>query len=175
MAKIKKKLNIHDALSKIKECISLLPGEEEKQKIKQDIHDVITELDVLRNNINSLPDEPDKDHLSRAIHTLVSFLDSLKDKPQLADVILPKAKKASKAKASGVNVDDLLRELEGVPTDEIIGKLSKHKKNTLLELSSRLDITVNTKQTKDILVDKIFKLGFANKRGYDLLGEKQHE
>ncbi len=171
MAKTKKRLNIHDALSKIKECISLLPGEDEKQKIKQDIHDVITELDVLQNNINSFPDEPGKDHLFQAIHTLTSFLDSLKDKPLLADVILPKAKKARKARASEVNVDGFLKELEGLPTDELIGKLSKHKKNTLLELSSRLNITVNSKQTKDILVDKIFKLGFANKRGYDLLGD----
>ncbi len=171
MAKKKKKLNIHNAMSKIKEWISLLPGEEEKHKIKEEIHDVISELEGLQNSINSLPDEPEKEHLSQAIHTLVSFLDSLKDKPLLTDVILPKAKKARKAKVSDVNIEDLLRELEGLPTDELMGRLSKHKKNTLLELSSRLSITVNSKQTKDIIVDKIFKLGFANKRGYGLLGD----
>ncbi|MCP4372026.1 MAG: hypothetical protein GY797_28500, partial [Deltaproteobacteria bacterium] len=129
--KKKKKLDIHDALSKIKECISLLPGEEEKHKIKEEIHDVISELEGLQNSINSLPDEPEKEHLSQAIHTLASFLDSLKDKPLLADVILPKAKKARKAKISEVNIEDLLKDLERLPTDELGGKLSKHKKNTL--------------------------------------------
>ncbi len=171
MAKKKKKLDIHGALSKIKECISLLPGEEDKQKLREEIQDIITELDNLRNNINTLPDETGKEHLSQAIHTLVSFLDSLKDRPQLADVILPKAKKTRKARASEVNIEDLLKELEKLQTDEIMGKLSKYKKNTLLELSSRLSITVNSKQTKDVIVDKIFKLGFANKRGYGLLGD----
>ncbi len=171
MAKTKKKLNIHDALSKIKECISFLPGEEEQQKLREEIQDVIAELNNLRNNINTLPDEIEKEHLSQAVHTLVSFLDSLKEKPQLADIILPKAKKTRKAKASVVNVDSILKELEELPTEEIIGKLSKLKKHTLIELSTRLNITVNSKQTKDILVDKIFKLGYANRRGYDLLSD----
>ncbi len=172
MAKRKKQLNIYDVLTKIKESISLLPGEDEKQRIGQDIHEMITELDTLRNNINHLPDEPEKRQLSQAVHTLGSFLDSLKDKPHLADAVLPKVKKAGKAKASPVNIGDLLKHLEELPTDQLMGELSKHKKNTLLELSSQLNITANSKQTKDILVDKIFKLGFANRRGYDLLGDR---
>ncbi|MBZ0108215.1 MAG: hypothetical protein K8F52_06065 [Candidatus Scalindua rubra] len=172
MAKKKKSLNIHDALSKIKECISLLPGEDEKQRIGQDIHDMITELDTLRNNINNLPDESEQRQLSHSIHTLVSFLDSLNSKPYLADTILPKVKKVVKAKPGSINIDDLLKHLEALPTDQLMSELSKHKKNTLLELSSRLNITANSKQTKDVLVDKIFKLGFANKRGYDLLSDR---
>lgn len=172
MAKRKKNLNIHDALSKIEECISLLPGEDEKQRIGQDIQEMITELDTLRNNIARLPDGSEQHQLFQAIHTLVSFLDSLKEKPHLADIILPKAKKAGKVKVSSVNIDELLKQLQGLPTDQLMSLLSKHKKNTLLELSSRLNITTNSKQTKDILVDKIFKLGFANKRGYDLLSDR---
>ncbi len=173
MAKRKKKLNIYDALSKIRESVSLLPGEDEKQIIRQDIHEMVMELDTLRNNIEHLPDESEKHQLSQAIHTLVSFLDSLKEKPHLADAILPKVKKAGKAKVNPVNVDDLLTQLDELPTDQLMGELSKHKKNTLLELSSKLNISTHSKQTKDILVDKIFKLGFANKRGYDLLGDRQ--
>ncbi|MGR3221288.1 MAG: hypothetical protein ACUZ8H_15945 [Candidatus Anammoxibacter sp.] len=173
MAKRKKKLNIYDALSKIKESVSLLPGEDEKQRIGQEIQEMITELDTLRNNIIHLPDEPEKRQLSQAIHTLVSFLDSLADRPHLADTILPKVKKAGKAKVSSINIDDLLKQLEELSTDQLIGELSKHKKNTLLDLSSKLNISTNSKQTKDILVDKIFKLGFANRRGYDLLSDRQ--
>jgi len=173
MAKRKKRLNIYDALSKIKETLSLLPGEKEKQGISQDIQEMIMELDTLRNSINHLPDESEKHRLSQSIHALVSFLDSLKDRPHLADIILPKVKKAAKAKTGSVNTEDLLKQLEGLPTDQLMGELSKHKKSTLLELSSKLDITTNSKQTKDILVEKIFKLGFANRRGYDLLSDRQ--
>ncbi len=172
MAKKKKGLNIHDALSKIKECISHLPGEDEKHRINEDIHEIVTELDTLRNNINQLPDESEGRQLFQAIQTLESFLDSLKEKPHLADIILPKVKKTKKAKVSPVNIDDLLKQLEELPTDQLMSELSKHKKNTLLELSSRLNISANSKQTKDILVDKIFKLGFANRRGYDLLNDR---
>ncbi|GAX61549.1 glucosamine 6-phosphate synthetase [Candidatus Scalindua japonica] len=173
MARAKKKLNIHDALSKIQECISLLPGEDDKQRISKDIHDIITELNTLKNNIYLLPDESEKHQLSQAVHTLISFLDSLNDKPHLADTIFPKVKKAGKAKISTVNFDDLRKHLEELPTDQLMSELSKHKKNTLLELCSKLNITTSSRQTKDILIDKIFKLGFANRRGYDLLSNRQ--
>lgn len=173
MAKTKKRLNIYDALSKIKESVSLLPGENEKQRIRHDIQEMIVELDTLEKNINHLPEEPEKRQLTHAVHTLVSFLDSLKDKPYLADVILPKMKKAGKSQAIPVDINNLIRLLNKLPTDQLMNELSKHKKNTLLELSSRLNITSTSKQTKDVLVDKIIKLGFANRRGYDLLGDSQ--
>jgi len=173
MTKTKKRLNILDTLFKIKEGISLLPGEEEKLRIGEEIREMISQLDYLRNAISLLPRESEKRDLSQAIHTLVSFVDSLKEQPLIAGTILPKEKKAGKAKQSAINVDGLLKQLGELDTDKLMGELSKHKKNTLLELSSRLNITANSKHTKDALIDKIFKLGFANRRGYDLLNDRQ--
>lgn len=172
MAKTKKRLNIQDTLLRIKEGISLLPGEEERLRIGEEIHEMISALDHLRDTISRLPRESEKRELSQAIHTLVSFVDSLKDKSLIAETILPKERKAGKAKGSAVNIDGLLKQLGELATDKLMGELSRHKKNTLLELSSRLNITANAKHTKDALVDKIFKLGFANRRGYGLLNDR---
>ena len=60
--------------------------------------------------------------------------------------------------------------LEGLPTDGIVAELSKQKKDVLVAISIKLGISATSKLTKDALVDKIFKLGFANRRGYELMG-----
>lgn len=175
MAGRKKKLDLKDTLAKIKECLPLLPGEEEKQKTTQIISELLQELEVLREAINQFPDESKVNNISGAIQTLVSFFDTIKDKPLLAEMLLPKKTKARKTAGSVVDTDALLKQLEGLPTENILAELTKHKKDALLELSAKMNITANKKLTKDALADKIFKLGFANRRGYDLLGGKHGE
>ena len=175
MAGRKKKLDLKDTLAKIKECLPLLPGEEEKQKTAQIISELLQELGVLREAVNQFPDEAKINSISGAIQTLVSFFDTIKDKPLLAEMLLPKKTKARKTAGSLVDTDVLLKHLEELPTDEIFGELTKHKKDILLELSAKMNITANKSLTKNALADKIFKLGFANKRGYDLLGGKHDE
>ena len=175
MAGRKKKLDLKDTLAKIKECLPLLPGEEEKQKTAQIISELLQELEVLREAINQFPDEYKINNISGAIQTLVSFFDTIKDKPLLAEMLLPKKTKARKTAGSLVDIDALLKQLEVLPTEKIFGELTKHKKDTLLELSAKMNITANKSLTKNALADKIFKLGFANRRGYDLLGGKHGE
>ena len=175
MAGRKKKLDLKDTLTKIKECLPLLPGEEEKQKTTQIISELLQELVALREAVNQFPDESKINNIPGAIQTLVSFFDTIKDKPLLAEMLLPKKTKARKTAGSLVDTDVLLKQLEELSTDEILGELTKHKKDILLELSAKMNITANKKLTKDALADKIFKLGFANKRGYDLLGGKHGE
>ena len=175
MAGRKKKLDLKDTLAKIKECLLLLPGEEEKQKTTQIISELLQELEVLREAINQFPDESKVNNISGAIQTLVSFFDTIKDKPLLAEMLLPKQTKARKTVSSLIDIDALLTHLEGLPTENILGELTKHKKDALLELSAKMNITANKKLTKDSLADKIFKLGFANRRGYDLLSGKHDE
>jgi len=152
-----------------------LPGEEEKQKTAQIISELLQELEVLREAVHQFPDESKINNISGAIQTLVSFFDTIKDKPLLAEMFLPKKTKARKTAGSLVDIDALLKHLEGLPTEKIFGELTKHKKDTLLELSAKMNITANKSLTKNALADKIFKLGFANRRGYDLLGGKHGE
>ncbi len=175
MAGRKKKLDLKDTLAKIKECLPLLPGEEEKQKTTQIISELLQELEVLREAINQFPDGSKINNISDAIQTLVSFFDTIKDKPLLAEALLPKKTKTTKTRSSVVDIDALLKHLEELPTENIFGELTKHKKDALLELSTKLNITANKSLTKNALADKIFKLGFANKRGYDLLSGKHDE
>lgn len=175
MAKRTKKLDLIDTLTKLKECLSLLPGDDERQRMVQIIPEIVKELHVLREDIGRFPDESEIHLVTNAIHTLVSFFDTLKDKPLLAEMLLTKTVKPRKTKAITVDIDALQQQLEGLPTEKIVEELSKYKKDTLFELSAKMNITASTKLTKDALVDKIFKLGYANKRGYDLLSGKQSE
>ena len=178
MAGRKKRLDLKDTLAKVKECLLLLPGDEEKQKTTQIISELLQELEVLREVVHQFPDDSKVNNISGAIQTLVSFFDTVKDKPLLAEMLLPKKTKARKARKTAgglVDIDALLKQLEGLSTDEIFGELTKHKKDVLLELSAKMNITANKSLTKNALADKIFKLGFANRRGYDLLGGKQGE
>lgn len=175
MAKRTKKLDLTDTLTKIKECLSLLPGETERQRMAHMIPEIIQELEVLRESIGRLPDASETYQVSHAIHTLVSFFETLKDRPLLAEILLPKKPKPRKTKSMAVDVHALQGQLEGLPTEKILEELTKHKKDVLVELSAKMNITANKKLTKDALADRIFKLGFANKRGYDLLSGKLAE
>jgi len=172
MAKRAKKLDLIDALTKTKECLLSLPGEAERQRMAHLIPEIIKELEVLREGIGRFPDASEIHHIAGAIHTLVSFFDTLKDKPLLAEILLPKKTKSGKTKRVDVDINALQIQLEGLPTEKILGELTKNKKDVLVELSTKLNITANKKLTKDALADRIFKLGFANKRGYNLLGSQ---
>lgn len=175
MVKRTKKLDLIDTLTKIKEYLPLLPGEDERQRMAQIIPEIKQELELLRESIGRFPDESETRQVSNAIQTLVSFFDTLKDKPLLAEMLLPKKVKPRKTKSSIVDVDTLQKQLERLPTEKILEELTKHKKDILIELSTKMNITANRKLTKDALSDRIFKLGFANKRGYDLLSGKDNE
>lgn len=80
--------------------------------------------------------------------------------------------KARKTAGSLVDIDALLKHLEELPTENIFGELTKHKKDILLELSAKMNIAANKSLTKNALADKIFKPGFANRRGSDILSNK---
>lgn len=171
MDKRGKKPDLKEALAKIRECISLLPTAGETQAAMQTLTEIMNELDTLRGHLARFPDEKETGQVSQAIHTVVSFFDSVKDRPLLAEALFPTAAKTRKPKkVAATDVDGLLQLLEGLPTGGIVAELSKQKKDALVALSAKLGISATSKLTKDALVDKIFKLGFANRRGYELLG-----
>lgn len=147
-----------------------MPGADEKQKTTQIITELLQELEVLREAVNQFPDESKINNISGAIQMLVTFFDTIKDKPLLAEMLLPKNTKTKKSAGGLVDTDALLKQLEALSTEHILGELTKHKKDALLELSAKMNITASKSLTKNALADKIFKLGFVNRRGYDLLG-----
>lgn len=131
MVKRTKKLDLIDTLTKIKEYLPLLPGEDERQRMAQIIPEIKQELELLRESIGRFPDESETRQVSNAIQTLVSFFDTLKDKPLLAEMLLPKKVKPRKTKSSIVDVDTLQKQLERLPTEKILEELTKHKKDCL--------------------------------------------
>ncbi len=173
MAGRKKKVELKDVLAKVMACLSSLPGEEERLRLTQTIPEIINELQALQEHVHRFPDEAEMREVSHAVATLVSFFDTLKDRPFLASALLPEKTKPRKSPVAVVDVDALHRRLESLPTENILEELLKHKKDALVELSARLNVTANKSLKKDALADKIYKLGFANRRGYDLLGGKQ--
>ena len=175
MAGRKKKTDLKDVLAKVKECLSLLPGEEDRLRFVQTISEIIKELQALQEGVQRFPDEAETRQVSHAVSTLVSFFETLKERPLLASALLPAKTTTRKAKVTAVDIEALQRRLESLPTENILEELLKHKKDVLVELSARLNVTASKSMTKDALADKIYKLGYANRRGYDLLGGRQNE
>ena len=178
MAKKVKKLVLKDVLEKIRESLPQLPTANETQAVLQTITEIMNELDTLRGHLARFPGEREVDQVSQAIHTISSFFDSVKERPLLAEALFPtvtKARKPKKEASPPPDVDGLMQLLEGLPTGGIVAELSKQKKDILVAISVKLGISATSKLTKDALVDKIFKLGFANRRGYELLGGKKGE
>ena len=107
------------------------------KKTTQIISELLQELEVLREAVNQFPDESKVNNISGAIQTLVSFFDTIKDKPLLVEMLLPKKTKARKTAGSLVDMDALLKQLEGLPTENIFGELTKHKKTPYLSCPQR--------------------------------------
>src|SRR5574337_1584956 len=152
MVKRTKKLNLRDALEKIRDCLSLLPGEQEKSIVTGTITEIIHELRVLQENISRFPGESDIHNVSQAIHTIVSFFDTLKDRPLLTETLFPKKTTSRKAKSGIIDVHVLQKQLEELPTEKIAEELLKYRKDILLALSQKMNITASSKITKDALV-----------------------
>lgn len=63
--------------------------------------------------------------------------------------------------------DQIINKLNTISTDDIPTELNQYKPKDLSAIAKKLNIKATG--SKNILVDRIWKLGFANKRGYGLL------
>ena len=153
------------------------PSEAERDEAIAALDVLIRALQDLRQKLTELPSETERQSVGDAAVVLERFFESMKARPGLA-ASLGVSVSAAVAKAPAParrneDLDALLRSLEALPTDEIQRRLLDEDEFThsmLQALARKLGLPAERGGGRRDLVDRIVKLGFANKRGYDLLG-----
>jgi hypothetical protein len=138
---------------------------------------MIQALQTVREHLRTLPSEEERKRVSAASDVLERFLDSMKARPGIAVSLGLAATKPSSLPRKREEADTNLVDLEKLSTEEIQKKLLDEQEFTipmLHSLTRKLGLSSERNAGRRDLVDRIVKLGFANKRGYQLLGGVKH-
>ena len=170
-------------LNKLAQSRRAFPSDDERKSLLQAIEGLSSFLADLKSIVSRLPDDKERDTLSGAASVVLEFVYRAKSDPSLSAMLglgpanLRKTS-AHFAKSTGlIDIQALVTELEQLPTEKIEARLLADKKlsiRDLSELARRLGLPAKSSDTREGLVDRIATVGFANKRGYDLLrGQSQ--
>jgi hypothetical protein len=171
----------HSILDFLDETLKNLPEDAERERVIKSLDAIIGYFQDLRDRIRSLtPDYQQKEVLS-AIDTVREFLLRAKNNPPLAAALGLHYQKAvtyrkPAREISQVEGKKIFNELKELTTEQILQKLLDYKKVSMAELralATHLDIKEPEKMSRQDLVDKIVKIGFANIRGYEMLRSKE--
>ena len=163
-------------LNYLKEIISRLPSDARKQELVDNLELINKHIQDLKERMQLLPNDFRISEIINAIDLINDFLVSAKDNPPVAAALgLPYKRPSStnirKISESQIG-EKLFKELNSLPTDEILQRLLDYKNVSMADLRA-LAIQIGIKHQERVkradLVDKIVKLGFANIRGYERL------
>ena len=166
-----------DQLELMAKSRNLFFSDNEKTAVIRASNDLIAFLTKLRDFVSGVPNERERESVSRSIAVLRNFADRSKNAQALALIVQKPALQydASKKRQVGgmpVDIEMLMKELETLPTSNIEARLTEDKQLSLLDLSilaRRLGLPAKSSDTRSQLIDRIASVGFANRRGYDLL------
>jgi hypothetical protein len=156
---------------------ALLPSDADRDELTHSIEEMITFLNHLKSTISKMPNEAERDSVSKSAEALVQFLSRSKEDPALAAMLgisepaRPKSHQAGHTKST-LDLNAITSELEKLPTDQIGPRLMRDQRmgfQELTELAKRLGVTARSTDTRSLLVERIVTVGFANRRGYQLL------
>jgi hypothetical protein len=153
-------------------------SESERQELTSAIDRILKHLELVKKNVNSLPTEHDSSELNGALESLLRYVRRAEDNALLASALglVPPKRGPSRPPAvsnliSRAALEDRVRELSELPTDGIADHLSNYKvfsMDELRDIARIFGIRADDLARSD-LVDRIVKIGFANKRGYQRL------
>lgn len=138
--------------------------------------DLIGFLTRYKEFVSQVPSDEEQKAASRSAEVLLGFANRHRHNQGLA-FMFPDSKggKATVQKSRSnkplADVEALMKELQELPTSEIEKRLSRAELS-LLDLSilaRRLGLAAKSNDTRSQLIERIAAVGFANRRGYDLL------
>ena len=138
---------------------------------------MIQALQTVREHLLTLPSEEERKRVGVASEVLARFLDSMKARPGVAVSLGLATTKPSSLPRKREEADGGIADLEKLSTEEIQKRLLDEREYTVPMLHSlmrTLGLSTERNVSRRDLVDRIVKLGFANKRGYQLLGGVKH-
>jgi len=162
------------AIRAAQDVIASQPSEEEQKAALAAIDSLIRSLQQIRTALSSLTSTEELRSVERATQVLEAFYQSARRKPTLAAALGISAQiKKKSPRGHSLDPEAFFSELESLSTDEIQARLldpQRYSRSALESLSRYLRIRTARGITRDDMVDRIVKLGFANRRGYKALG-----
>ncbi|TKC96410.1 hypothetical protein [Polyangium fumosum] len=134
---------------------------------------MIEALQNIRNRLRALPSEEERRRVGNAADALEQFLDSMKARPDVAASLGLPQTKAPSLPRKREDIQTVVANLQDLSTDEIQQRLLDEREFSVSMLHSvarQMGLSVDRNVGRRDLVDQIVKLGFANRRGYRLLG-----
>ncbi|HRI62919.1 MAG TPA: hypothetical protein PK156_01745 [Polyangium sp.] len=167
------------------------PSDAQRDEALKVIDGMIHELQKIRDHLNALPSESERRRVADAALAMEQFLDSMRARPAIALAMglgVPRMSTNLRAPRELPLVEDqqamplargreeivaAIAELEQLSTIEIQNRLldeTKFSLSRLQNIARQLGLPVERGRDRLDLVDRIVKLGFANKRGSEILG-----
>jgi hypothetical protein len=148
------------------------PSEADRAEALAALDAMILALQNVRDRLRTLPSEEERKSVRDAADVLERFLDSMKARPGVAATLGFGAGRPAPVLRRREEVSTIVADLQGLSTDEIQKRLLDEEFTIpmLHSIARKLGLSLDGTATRRDLVDRIVKLGFANKRGYQLLG-----
>lgn len=153
------------------------PSEAERVDAVAALDAMIQALQNIRERLRALPSEEERKSVGDAANALERFLDSMKARPGVAASLGLAYTRPSPIPRRRDDVETRMTDLEGLSTEDIQKKLLDEQEFSISMLhlvARKLGLSAERNADRRDLVDRIVKLGFANKRGYQLLGGGRH-
>jgi hypothetical protein len=168
-------------IERVARAMSALPSLDERDRIVRLIDESIDRLGRLRAVLQSLPDSGQSHQVSAAAETVVAYLTDIRSQPEI--LVLLGLKLAGSRPPGSKPRPDIMKAAERLKADlkdlemsQIYSRLSDYKLVTMEELRALgklVGVPGAARLSRQDLVDKVAKRGFALPRGYDLLGPRK--
>jgi hypothetical protein len=171
----------HSILDFLDQTIDRFPTDAEREKMIKSLDVIIAYFRDLREHVESLPLGQKQKEVLSAINVIRDFLQSAEENPSLAAALglhfeKPMASRKPRRQISQAEGEKLFNELKQLTTEQIQRRLLDFKGTSMGELrglATYLGIKEADKISRQTLVDKIVKIGFANVRGYEILRSRE--
>jgi len=175
MSKRRKSNWQEDVLRLAEQLTSAQPSEIERQAALGALDLLIDGLKDIRNAIASLPGADEIRELQGALSTLEGFFNSAKLRPGVVNqiAVLKQPQRSIRCAPERHSSAELAVALDKLRTEDIQQSLldtNRYSRAELTSLARHLGIEISRSMQREDIVDRIVKIGFANRRGYTVLG-----
>ena len=162
-------------LNAMQKVLALLPPQEVVMENLEAIDELIAFLKRVREEISRLPEPQKREDVIKAATLLSNFLSS-----NVAQTLFCAKEIPQKITSASIVVDGakIFNELKILKLEDIQQRLLDKKLFSLKELRTLaefLQLGIDKKASRDTLADSVFKMGFANPRGYEDLRREAYQ
>jgi len=161
----------------VRAALASLPTDDELKQVDRALVDLVSFFSAVRDRLRALPASDDVRRMREALEVVSEFLKRAEGDKRLGVALgfqkpssIPRERSRQPTENIRRQAEQLVRRLGELPLRDIQNVLLDEKAysiQVLQEAGRQLKIPMDPKLSKDELVDRIVKIGFANPRGYE--------